>query len=350
MRSAAVPIRVSLIGVGMVGEWLLRAIDRHRNRLRDRYGVDLKVVALASRRGGFVYSEEGIEIGGMLASGDPLTSVVDLVRGDRWPTALAGLESTETDILVEASQSPSSDGEPGLAHLRHALRRGVSVATSNKWPVALAGVELTTLAERHGAGFRAESTVMSGTPVLAALTTGLGGAEPVRLRGIVNATVNLICSRMAAGGSYADGLAEAQEAGLAERDPSADVDGLDSVAKLMVLSALVFGVQLDIQHVARRGLSSLAEAEIQAALARGWRIRELAELEPRAGRSAVEARPTSAEDPFFAVDGTTNAIRLDVDPLGEIAISGPGAGRALAGQGVFSDLIALARERARRYG
>src|ERR671918_62549 len=289
MRSAAVPIRVSLIGVGMVGEWLLRAIGRHRDRLRDRYGVDLKLVALASRRGGFVYSEEGIEIEGMLASGDPLTSVVDLVRGDRWPTALAGLESTETDILVEASQSPSSDGEPGLAHLRHALRRGVSVATSNKWPVALAGVELTTLAERHGTGFRAESTVMSGTPVLAALTTGLGGAEPVRLRGIVNATVNLICSRMAAGGSYADGLAEAQEAGLAE-------------------------------------------------------------LEPRAGRSAVEARPTSAEDPFFAVDGTTNAIRLDVDPLGEIAISGPGAGRALAGQGVFSDLIALARERARRYG
>jgi homoserine dehydrogenase len=333
----------------MVGQWLLRAIERHRDRLRDRYAVDLELVALGSRRGGFVYREEGIEISSVLGSGDPSTAIARLAPGDRWPTALAGLEAAETDILVEVSQSPASDGEPGLAHIRHALGHGVSVATSNKWPVALAGVELTALAERYGAGFRAESTVMSGTPVLAALTTGLGGAEPVRLRGIVNATVNFLCSRIAAGGSYAEAVADAETAGVAERDPSADLDGFDSVAKLMVLSALVFGEQLEVQDVARRGLSALSEAEIEAALARGYRIKELAELEPRAGHAAVEAKRTSAEDPFFAVDGTTNAIRLEVDPVGEIAISGPGAGPALAGQGVFSDLIALARERAKRY-
>jgi homoserine dehydrogenase len=306
------------------------------------------LVALASRRGGFVYREKGIEIARVLAPGDASASIVDRAGGDRWPTALAGLEATETDILAEVSQSPSFDGEPGLSHVRHALRHRVSVATSNKWPVALAGAELTALAEQHGAGFRAESTVMSGTPVLAALTTGLGGAEPVRMRGVLNATFNFICSRIAAGGSYAEALAAAQAAGLAERDPSADVDGLDSVAKLMVLSALVFGVQLEVKDVVRTGLSALSEAEIEAALTRDYRIRELAELEPRAGHSAVQAMPISADDPFFAIDGTTNAIRLEVEPLGEVAISGPGAGRALAGQGVFSDLIALARERAKR--
>jgi homoserine dehydrogenase len=320
----------------MVGEWLLHAMDRHGDRLRDRYGIDLKLVGLGSRSGGFVYREDGIDM-------------ADRASGDRWPTALAGLEATDTDILVEVTQSPSSDGEPGLSHLRHGLRRGVSVATSNKWPVALAGVELVALADRYGGGIRAESTVMSGTPVLAALTTGLGGAEPLALRGIVNATVNFICTRIAAGGTYAEALAQAQEAGLAERDPSADVDGLDATAKLMVLSALVFGVQLEVSDVARRGLSALGEAEFEAALARGDRVRELVELAPGAGRSTVEARPITPDDPFFAVDGTTNAIRLQVDPLGEIAISGPGAGRALAGQGVFSDLIALARERTRRY-
>jgi homoserine dehydrogenase len=333
----------------MVGQWLLQAIDRHRDRLRDGYGIDLTLVALASRRSGFVYSEHGIEISDLLASGDASSAIATLARGDRWPTAIAGLEATETDILVEVSQSPSSDGAPGLSHIRHALSHGVSVATSNKWPVALAGVELTALAERHGAGFRAESTVMSGTPVLAALTTGLGGAEPVRLRGVVNATVNFICSRIAAGGTYAEALAQAQEAGLAESDPSADVDGLDSAAKLMVLSALVFGVQLQLQDVTRRGLSALTQGEIETVLASGCKIRELAELDPHAGHAAVQARPISANDPFFTIDGTTNAIRLEVDPLGEIAISGPGAGRALAGQGVFSDLIALARERATRY-
>ena len=296
MRSAPVPMRVSVIGAGTVGEWLLRAIDRHGDRLRNRYAVDLRPVALASRRGGFVYSEEGVEVRSALAPGDQSASIVERARGDRWSTALAGLEATETDILVEVSQSPPTDGEPGLSHLRHALRDGASVATSNKWPVALAGVELAALAERHGAGFRAESTVMSGTPVLAALTTGLGGAEPVRLRGILNATVNFICSRIAGGGSYAEALAAAQEAGLAERDPSVDLDGLDSVAKLMVLSALVFGVQLEVKDVVRTGLSALSEAEIEAALAPDHRIRELAELEPRAGQAAVQARSISADD------------------------------------------------------
>jgi homoserine dehydrogenase len=344
-----VPVRVSVVGVGTVGEWLLRATERHSGRLRDLYGVDLKLVGLGSRRGGFVYTEEGIEIPSALSTGDPSAWIATLAQGDRWPTALAGLEATETDILVEVSQSPSSDGEPGLSHLRHALRHDVSVATSNKWPVALAGVELTALAERHGVGFRAESTVMSGTPVLAALTTGLGGAEPIRLRGVLNATVNFVCSRIAAGDRYAEALAEAQAVGLAERDPSADVDGLDSVAKLMVLAALVFGLQLKVRDVARRGLSALSEAEIATALARGDKIRELAVIDPRAGHPVVQARSVSPDDSFFAVEGTTNAIRLEVDPLGEIAISGPGAGPALAGQGVFSDLLALARELARRH-
>jgi homoserine dehydrogenase len=348
MSSTPVPIRVSVVGVGTVGAWLLRAIERHRGRVRDRYALDLDVVALASRRDGFVYDAGGIEISSAMASGGARRSIADIERVDRWPTTLAGLQETETDILVEVSQSPSSDGEPGLSHMRHALGRGISVATSNKWPVALAGVELAALADRHRAGFRAESTVMSGTPVLAALTNGLGGATPVRLRGLINATVNFICSRIAAGGSYAEALAEAQAAGLAERDPSADVDGLDSVAKLMVLAALVFGVQLEVDDVGRRGISALTQAEIEAALAGDRRIREVATIDPEAGRPAVEARAISPGDPFFDVDGATNAVRVEVEPLGEIAISGPGAGPALAGQGVFSDLIALAREHARR--
>ena len=331
----------------MVGRWLLRAVDRHHERLRDRYGIDLRLVALATRRGGFLHNADGIEISRALAPRDP-AAITTAVPGDRWPTALAGLQATETDILVEVSQSPAPEGEPGLSHLRHALRKGISVATSNKWPVALAGVELAALAERRAIGFRAESTVMSGTPVLAALTTGLRGAEPIRLRGIVNATVNLICSRMAAGGSYADALAEAQEGGLAERDPGADLDGFDSVAKLMVLSALVFGVQLEIDDVSRRGLSAVGDAELEAALAGGEVVRELIELEPRAGLAAVRAGAVTPEDPLFGIDGTTNAIHLDVEPVGRIVISGPGAGRPLAGQGVFSDLIALARERAGR--
>lgn len=217
----------------------------------------------------------------------------------------------------------------------------LAVATSNKWPVALAGVALARRARSDGVGFRAESTVMSGTPVLAALIDGLGGATPVRLRGILNATVNVICSRMEQGASYAEALAEAQTAGLAERDPSTDVDGLDSVAKLMVLSALVFGEQLELRDVERRGLSDVVAAGREP----GTRIREVTTLDPAAGHRSVRATVLANDDPLAAITGITNCIRLDAAPLGEVSITGPGAGPSLAGQGVLSDLIALARQR-----
>ena len=322
----ATPVRIGVIGTGTVGRWLLRAIQRDRDRLRARYGIDLRVVAVGSRAG-LAVDAAGIDIDAVLK------------RGARGGSVMKGLATLDADVLAEVSQSPPSHGEPGLSHIRAALSRGIAVATSNKWPVALAGVDLVTLAERNRTRFRAESTVMSGTPVLAAFTDGIGGATPLRLRGVLNATVNVICSRMRGGASYADALADAQAAGLAERDPSADVDGLDSVAKLMVLSALVFGEQLALADVTRRGLSELARIGVEP----GAPIREVATLDPGAGRRSVEATVVADDDPLAAVEGATNSIRLEADPLGEVTITGPGAGPALAGQGVFSDVIALAR-------
>jgi homoserine dehydrogenase len=337
-------VRVGVIGTGTVGQWLLRAIAGSRVGLRDRYGFDLQVVALGGRDG-LVHRPAGIDLDAALAlraRGVPVTALRDSARTS---TALEALAKVELDLLAEVSQSPPSDGEPGLSHMRAALERGMAVATSNKWPVALAGVEL---AARGGTGFRAESTVMSGTPLLAALTGGLGGATPRRLRGVLNATVNVICSRMEAGAGYEEALADAQAAGLAERDPSADVDGLDAVAKLMVLSALVFGEQLALADVERFGLSDLVSRSGEAL--RGARIREVATLDPAAGVRSIEARVVEDGDPLAAVSGTTNCVRLEVDPIGEVTIAGPGAGPALAGQGVFSDVIALARRHAARLG
>jgi len=335
------PVRIGVIGTGTVGQWLLRAV----HGLGARHGVELKVVAVGGRDG-LVARPDGIDLEALLGLKAQGESFTQLGGVEHWAAALDGISEIDADVLVEVSQSPPSDGEPGLSHIREALGRGIAVATSNKWPVALAGVELAALARRNDVGFRAESTVMSGTPVLAALTDGLGGATPLRLRGVLNATVNAICSRMETGASYADALAEAQAAGLAERDPSADVDGLDAVAKLMVLSALVFQEQLELRDVSRRGLSGLDGGDARAAFERGERIREVATLDPGAQRRSVDVTAVSARDPLFAVEGTANTIRLEVEPLGEVSITGPGAGPALAGQGVFSDLIALARQSA----
>src|SRR5919106_3196456 len=276
-------------------------------------------------------------------------SLADLPEGSRWTSALEGLRATEADLLVEVTASPSTDGEPGLSHMREALGRGIPVVTSNKWPVALQGVGLAELARARGVAFRAESTVMSGTPLLSTLTDGLAGAIPVGLRGLLNATANFILTRMAEGRSYEDALAEAQAAGLAERDPAADVEGHDSVAKVMILSALVFGRQLRLDQVARRGIDELGDSEIEEAAATGKRLKHVATLEfaRRDGAGDVTARVepelVAPEDPLARIEGTTNALVCRAIPVGEVTVARPGAGPELAGQGVLSDLIAVAR-------
>jgi homoserine dehydrogenase len=346
------PLRIWLVGTGTVGTWLAGALGSQRERLATGYGLDAIVVGAASARGGFVYDANGLDLASLPTAARGSRPAAGGRGVGRWPATIEGLRATEADLLVEVSASPAADGEPGVTHMREALQRRIPVVTSNKWPVALRGTELAALARSQGVAFRAESTVMSGTPVLSTLTEGLAGALPLALRGLLNATANFILSRMAGGRSYEDALAEAQRAGLAERDPAADVEGDDTVAKVMILSGLVFGRQLRRDQVTCRGITAVTGREIAEAAAAGGRIKHVTTLgfagPGGAGSVTARVRPefTGRDDPLVNVDGTTNAVVFEADPVGRVTITGPGAGPQLAGLGVLSDIIAVASRRA----
>jgi homoserine dehydrogenase len=343
------PTRICVVGCGTVGQWLLRALAAQAAQLTTRYGFVPVVVGLATARHGLIYNPRGLDLPRLLAlvgDGRPLIEHPDVAH---WPTALEGLRTLDADVLVEVTASPAADGEPGISHMRQALRRRLAVVTSNKWPVALHGLELSQLAGRSGVAFRAEATVMSGTPVLSTLVEGLAGATPLSLRGILNATSNFVLSEMRRGASYAEALATTQQVGLAERDPAADVEGHDAVAKLMILAGMVFGRQLGIDQVARQRMTHLGRVDLETAAAAGARIRPVATLEfGEPGRqdgmnARVQPMPLGPDDPLAGIDGVNNAVVCRADPLGAITIIGPGAGVALAGQGVLADLIAIAQ-------
>lgn len=319
------------MGFGTVGRWLARA-------LTERYADRFQIVGLANRRDGFFHREEGIDLSAALTVAAEGRSLDALPGVARWPTALEGMRATDADVLVEVTQSPPPDGEPGRSHLAEALERGIPAVTSNKWPIAIRGVALAEQGRRHSASLRAESCVMSGTPVLSTLSAGLAGATPLAIRGVVNATANYILSEMGQGQSYADALAAAQQKGLAERDASADVDGHDAVAKAMVLSGLILGRQLRLEDVHRTGISSVTDEEMSKALADGRRIREVTTVDGSGAR--VEPLALPVDDPLARIEGTNNAVICRVEPLGEVMVVGPGAGPELAGQGVLSDLLA----------
>lgn len=343
-------MRISVVGLGTVGQWLLRALGSGGQRLARRYGVGFTVVGVANSRDGFVYDPDGLDTSAVLERLARAGSLAEQPGTRHWRTAVEGLRATEADALVEVTGSPM-DGEPGFAHMRDALGRGMPVVTSNKWPVALHGVELAELARRTGAAFRAESTVMSGTPVLGPLVEGLAGTRPVALRGILNATSNFILTAMANGRSFEDALAEAESAGLAERGVEADIDGSDAMAKTMILAGLVFGRQLRAEQVVRRGIAEVTRAQMDEASAGGGSIRHVATLEfaEPDGSGEVTARVEPLllpdTDPLAGVSGTANAVVCRADPVGDVTIIGAGAGLELAGQGVLSDLIAVARSR-----
>jgi homoserine dehydrogenase len=351
------PLRIWLVGFGVVGQWLAGALDAQADRLAERYGRPVVVVGIGNARDGFAYRAEGFDLRSALAAAAGGRPVSGLPEVQVWPSAIDGLRATEADLLVEVTASPPADGEPGLTHMREALSRAIPVVTSNKWPVALYGVELAELARRQGVEFRAESTVMSGTPVLSTLTEGLAGTQPSALRGVLNATANFILSQMADGTSYEAALARAQRAGLAERDPAADVEGHDSAAKVMILSALVFGRQLSREQVDCHGITGITGEEVHRAALAGRRFRHVATLAfpgtdtagtdttgtDTTGTVTARVRPEAvpAGDPLASIEGVNNALICTASPLGEVTIVGPGAGPRLAGQGVLSDIIAV---------
>jgi homoserine dehydrogenase len=186
---------------------------------------------------------------------------------------------------------------------------------------------------------------MSGTPLLRALVDDLADATPIALRGLLNATTNFILSRMTDGASYDEALAEAQRAGLAERDPAADVEGHDAVVKMMILSALVFGRQLRRDQVACRGITDILPSEVDEATARGARLKHVATLdfsEPDgAGQVSARVQPV----PPTSRDHRRRGVLRKSARRGHHHRTWRRT--AARGQGVFSDVIAVAISRSR---
>ena len=342
-------VRLSMIGFGVVGQGLAELLTTKRDLLREKFGLDVTLVSVANARSGFIYREDGLDISTLLdlaATQRPLMAHSGIKH---WENALEGLRASDADVLVEVTPTNLRDAEPGISHIRTALSKGMHVVTANKGPVALHATELLALAHKHGVQLRIESTVMAGTPVISAIREGMAGAHVHGLRGILNGTTNYILSAMEAGRNYAEVLADAQAQSYAEADPSADVEGYDAVAKLLILSALVFGHTLKPGQVARQGITSITREQMQRVVDQHKRIKLIASLrlltsdDGKEVEAYVEPMALPLSEPLDRVDGVMNALTIQTDTLQEVTIIGPGAGRMQTAQGLLADIIACAR-------
>jgi homoserine dehydrogenase len=341
-------IRLSLVGFGVVGQGFAELIMTKHDFLKQHYGVDISLVGVANSRHGFIYRQDGLHIPTLLqlaTENDPLT---DYPGATHWDSALEGLQAISADILVEVTPTNLRDAEPGMSHIREALSKGMHVVTANKGPAALAANELISLAHQQGVQLRMESTVMAGTPVISTIREGMAGAEVFAMRGILNGTTNYILNAMAEGHDYVEVLADAQAKGYAETDPTADVEGYDAVAKILILAALIFGHTLKPDQVVREGITAITREQVQRVHDQDKRMKLIASLRVLSDgdgqKTILEARvePTALPltDPLARIDGVTNALTVNSDTLPEVTIIGPGAGSIQTGQGLLADVLA----------
>jgi homoserine dehydrogenase len=342
--------KLGLIGCGTVGQGLLQILNDKKDFLRDALGFEVKVVAISDKLKGSLLVPEGIDIPGVLAvlgAGKGLADYAKAAPGQVEPLdPLDMIERTDADIIAEMTYTDIKTGEPATSYIKKALRLGKNVVTSNKGPAALHYHEIQTLARQNGVQFRIEGTVMSGTPVFHLAESGLAGNTIREVKGILNGTTNFILTKMETEGmDYGPALALAQKLGYAEADPTADVEGFDALAKVVILSNVLLGGSLKTSDVPCKGISAISKADVEAAKAQGFRYKLIGhtKLENGVVTASVSPQRLPVTDPLAGVMGAQNALTFDTDLMGKVTIQGAGAGKLETGFAILSDILAVHR-------
>jgi homoserine dehydrogenase len=261
-----------------------------------------------------------------------------------WTESLQRVLESDADVIVELIGGL----DPARDLVTSALRKGKSVVTANKQLIAYYGSELLALARDNGQYLGFEASVAGGIPVLSALQHGLAGDRLAEIRGILNGTCNYILSRIEqAGASFADALAEAQQAGFAEADPTADLDGHDAAAKLAILARVGLKLAVSPKQVLRQSIRSVAAIDFEHAHDLGCTIRQLstAKLADRGAYVAVQPALVPQSSPFAKVSGSQNLVVSTGKLGGETSFGGHGAGGDPTAVAVVSDLLQAAAHR-----
>jgi len=334
--------KLAFIGYGTVGQGLTEILLEKKEILAKKYDFHCKIVAISDMMKGSVYDENGLE----------MEKILDLVKAgkklDEYPNGIKGMDSlatikdTNADTIIEVTFTDVKTGEPALTHIKAALNAEKNVVSTNKGPVVKQVMELLDLANKNNVTYGFEGVVLAGTPVLNLAKYSLAGNKIKGFKGILNGTTNYILTRMEEGMSYEDALQKAQGLGYAEADPTGDVEGLDALGKVVILSNVVLGKNISWEDVKRKGITNISLEDVKKAKSEGkrWKLIGSADIKPDGSVDAkVMPEKLALNDPLAGVGEAINALTFYTDELGPVTIVGPGAGRRETGFSLLIDLL-----------
>ena len=339
---------LGLIGFGHVGRRFARLIEERRDWLSLDYDLDCRIVGIATRHHGAIFRNTGLDAVAMavkVEGGHPIADP-ECEAGDSFDVIQRLSHSNAPlKVVIETTTLDIQAGQPAVDHVRAALQAGCHVTTANKGPAAFAYEELSALADDRGRSFLFEGAVMDGVPVFNLVRETLPAVQITGFRGVVNSTTNHILSALEDGESFDAALERMQALGIAEADPSLDVDGWDAAAKTAALANVLMRARMTPQAVDREGIGPGTARLAMAAKARGARVRLVASARTTADGVLTAVRPVELPetDLLAGLRGMANALVLQTDLLGEIAICQMSGSLTQTAYALVSDLITIRR-------
>lgn len=279
--------------------------------LRRKYDVRWRLTGVASRRVGWISDPDGMNP--LAALGGHFPNEVPIARNVReW------LEHGKADVLFEMTSLNAPTGQPAIEHLMAALESGAHAITANKGPLVHAYRELTALAKEKKRQFLFESTVMDGVPIFSLFSRGLPATELRGFSGVLNSTSNVVLTEVERGHSFDEAVKRAQAMGIAETDPTQDLDGWDTAVKVAAIATVLMGLPTHINQVQRTGIRQLSEEKIRSVRTAGMRYKLVCRAERRGDGVDCRVAPELLllSDPMAGLEGTSSAIRFDMDVFG----------------------------------
>lgn len=324
-------VSLSLIGFGNVGKGIAEVILNKHQCFKEKYGLDIKVVSITDSTA-TIWDPDGINLKEALEIKRSFGSLKfwgnEYEIYDLKPSEV--VREVDSDVIVDVT----NDKNAANWHLK-ALNNGKAVVTSNKPPVVFKYKELLEASAKKNVPYLFEATVMAGTPIISLLRSALLADSIEKIWGVLNGTTTFILNCMEGGMTFEEALKKAQELGIAERDPSNDIKGIDAGYKSVILHNIVFH-PFDFKKAHIEGIEEISEREIREDFKKGTVTRLVALVED----GKVEVRPRKLPiNHSLAVKGTSNVALIESDLLGELVIKGAGAGVKETASGVVSDII-----------
>lgn len=334
-------MRAALVGFGGVGKAFVELLIKKKNFLNS-IGLTLTLKSVIKSKEG-IYNPSGINLEYLLEHVNNGSALEDFpAEGTKEETFESLIARRDVDLLIEVTPTNNLTGEPGLTHIKRALQRSIHVVTANKGPVLLAYKELNALAAQNYVQFGVGCTTGGALPTIYAGCIDLAGAKILSIEGILNGTSNYILSEMQERNcTYDEALAHAQEMGIAETDPSLDVEGWDTATKLVILTNILMCKEYKLKDVSVEGITKVSFKDIDNARQEGKRLKLIGKT--LGGCSdlslSVKVEALNSDHPLYNVNGTNKAVCYKTDSLGDLTLIGGASGTIPAAASILRDII-----------